>query len=141
VQSNRTFLDRVSRLLEESGFHSPRLVSHDKTDEGEVATFEIRNLLLRFVRDRSEEFLDIGTVERPREFHQFDDVCVALGWSTIERVLHKTEPEALHSVVGRLRQRFDSLQQALTGPPQELTRARILKANAARASEFEKRLR
>jgi hypothetical protein len=141
VECRGTFLDRVSRLLETNGFHARRLVSHDKGDEGEAITFEVDKIRLRFVRDRTEGFLDVGTVDRPEEFHQFDDVCVALGWSTLEDILQKTQPEALHSVIERVRERFESLQHELTGLHQELTRAKILRANTARARELEKRLR
>jgi len=141
VQSKSPFVEHVQRLLDEEGFGSSRLLSLDGGDEGESAIFEIDGLVFRAVRDRAQGFLDIGTTDRPNEFHQFDDVALALGWSTIESVLQRNEPEPLHSVIKQIREHFDGMRREMTGSTGEITRARIHRANAARTAAIANKLR
>jgi hypothetical protein len=140
VHGKSAFAERVQGLLDESGFHSSRLLSLEGGDEGESAVFEIDGLIIRAIRDRAQEFLDVGTTDHPDELHQFDDIAVALGWSTIESMLLRTEPEPLSSVIKQVREHFDAMRQ-LAGPMGEFTRARIQRASAARAAALEKKLR
>jgi hypothetical protein len=141
VLHNESLVQRVERMLRAKGIRSARLLSEDKSELGEMAIFEANNLLLRFVRDRSQEFLDIGMRAHPTEFHQFDDVAVALGWTSVDCILAKQEPESLDSVLDQLASHFDRVQRELTGTFSELTRARIQRANYDRAAALEKRLR
>jgi hypothetical protein len=128
-------------MLAAKGIGSTRLLSEDKSELGEMAVFEADNLLLRFVRDRSQEFLDIGMVTHPKEFHQFDDVAVALGWTSVDNVLGKQEPESLDSLLDQLACHYDRVQREVTGTLSELTRARIQRATYDRARALEKKLR
>ena len=136
-----TLVQRVERMLRAKGIRSARLLSEDNSELGEMAIFEADNLLLRFVRDRAQEFLDVGMRTHPTEFHQFDDVAVALGWTSVDNVLGKQEPESLDSLLDQLACHFDRVQRELTGTLSELTRARIQRATCARARALEKRLR
>ena len=141
MQSKSKFLEHAQRLLAEKGFSSTQVVSYEGCDQGETAIFALDGLLFRMVRDRSEEFLDVGTTDRPNEFHQVDDVALAFGWTTVEKVSQRTGPEPLNSVLDLLRGRFDLLKRELTGSAGELTRARINKARDTRTAAFERKLR
>ena len=141
MQGKSTFLERAQQSFEAHGFNRSQLVGYEGGDQGEMAIFALDSLLFRVVRDRSEEFLDVGTADRPDEFHQMDDVALALGWTTVEKILQRTEPEPLGTVLEFLRGRFDLLQRELTGAAAELTRARINRAQTTRTSAFERRLR
>jgi hypothetical protein len=59
------------------------------------AVFRVGTLLLRLVRDRGQEFMDLATIAAPDKFYQFDDVEIAMGWKTIDEVLAKRELEPL----------------------------------------------
>jgi hypothetical protein len=141
VQGKSAFVERVQRLLQVSGFGSARLLSFEGIEEGESAIFEVDGLVLRAIRDRSQEFLDVGTTGRPGELHQFDDLAIAMGWSTVERVLKRTEPEPLSSVIKQVQEHWDAIQQQLTGSTAEFTRAQVNRATAARTAAVEKKLR
>ena len=106
---------------------------------GEVV-FRLGPLLLRFIRDRGQDFLDIASTIAPDRFHQFDDVEIAMGWKSVEETLGKSEPEPLADMLGRLRNRLGELQSAMSGNQEAFTRARIERAAEQRGAEFVKRL-
>lgn len=105
-----------------------------------MATFMLGHLLLRVVRDRGEEFLDIGLVEEPGNFFQYDDVEVAMGWRSLEEVLSKRAPESLENVLERLAGRLAELQAAFAPKCVESTRERIRAAEKERGEAFVARL-
>ena len=140
---DETLAQRIERAFRQQGIVSARLVSVDPagTDGiSETATFELEGLLLRFVRERTEVYLDIGTQLPDPEFHQFDDVEIALGWTSVEEVLKKDSPESLDRVIARVAQSGASLKAELCGPHAEWTKARILRANSDRAKLRRQRL-
>ena len=100
--------------------------------DGEVLA-HLDTLLLRLVRDRGQEFLDLARVSRPSHFHRFDDVEVALGWRSLADMLARTEPEPLHLVLERVRSKLPELRDAFEGDRAPLTEKRIEEAARKRA--------
>jgi hypothetical protein len=105
-----------------------------------TAVFKIGPLLLRFNLDRGQQFIDIASEAEPTKFHQFDDVEIAMGWTSIEKVLDKREQDPIELVLQRLRTNLNVLTNALSGETR-LTRARIEKAARERGQAFVARLR
>ena len=70
--------------VEEVSF-SPEQASFGNSE----AVFRIGSVLLRLIRDRGQEFLDLASSVEPTVFHQFDDVEIAMGWKSINDVLAK----------------------------------------------------
>jgi hypothetical protein len=105
------------------------------------AIYRLGPLLLRFVRDRGQIFLDLGSVNVPSEFWQFDDVEIAMGWKSIDEVLSKREPERLDSLLERVRVRSSLLGGAFSGEQAPFTRARLQRAARERGEAFVERLR
>jgi hypothetical protein len=143
VVPDESLAQRVERVFRQYGIVSAGLVSVDPAGPdgvSEAATFELDDLLLRFVRERTEVYLDIATKAPDPEFHQFDDVEIALGWTSVEEVLKKASPEPLDSVIARVARCVASLKAELYGPHAEWTRARILRANSDRAKLRRQRL-
>jgi hypothetical protein len=105
------------------------------------ATFRVGSLLIKFVRDRLQAFVDLGSTSSPTKFHQFDDVEIAMGWKTIDQVLAKKEPEDLTSVLKKVSANFAALEAAFSADQEQLTRARVERAARERGEEFEARLR
>jgi hypothetical protein len=90
--------------LREAGFADSELVraaAEGKSFGDAEVVCRVGTLLLRIVRDRSQEFVDIATNVRPEKFHQFNDVEIAMGWRTIDDVLAKREPEHLSEILVR----------------------------------------
>jgi hypothetical protein len=130
--------------LGEAGINGAVLVRErtESKDFGNAeVVFQVGSLLLRFVRERGEDFLDLGSTARPEQFHQFDNVAIALGWATIDEVLAKREPESLSRVLARVRKYLGELQEALSGERERFTRAKIERAAHDRGDAFMRRLR
>jgi hypothetical protein len=135
-----TWTDR----LRAAGLQSPELLSatYDAAHFGNAeATFRIGSMLVRIVRDRGQELLNVASSLAPAQFHPIEDVEIALGWKTIDDVLARQEPEQLDVAISRLAQRFDQLAEGLSGERERLTRARIERATRDRRQAFIDRLR
>lgn len=138
-------LDQLAtRLLKLTGFVDPELIREQHDTEGfenAEATFRVGSLLVRFQRERGQDFVDVGSIGFPEKLHQFDDVDIAMGWKSIEEVLAKSEPEALENILERLFVNFTQLERALSGEQERFTRARIENAAKKRGETFVKSLR
>lgn len=104
--------------LQAAGLQSPELLSamYDAAHFGDAeATFRIGSMLVRIVRDRDQELLNVASSPAPTQFHPIEDVEIALGWKTIDDVLARQEPESLDIAISGLAQRFDQLVDGLSG--------------------------
>jgi hypothetical protein len=137
-------VQHATKLLRDAGFNQVELVKekYDAQQFGDAeATFRVGSLLLRFQRDRGQDFLDLGSVSSPEKFFLFDDLDIAMGWKSIEEVLAKSEPESLASVLGRISQNFAQLEEAFSDEREPSTRARVERAARSRGEAFVARLR
>lgn len=138
------FADRAKGLLDAAGLAESELVSAstESTAFGNAeAVFRLGPVLLRFTRDRGQEFIDLGSSLAPAVYHQFDDVDIAMGWKSIDEVLAKREPEDLGAVLTRVRTHLVMLEEALSGEREHMTRARLERAARERGQAFTSRLR
>jgi hypothetical protein len=130
--------------LRAAGLQSPELLSatYDPAHFGNAeATFRVGSILVRVVRDRGQELLNVASSQTPAQFHLIEDVEIAMGWKTIDDVLARQEPEQLDIALSRLAQRFDQLATGWSGEQERLTRARIERARRERRQAFMDRLR
>lgn len=142
--STTPFIQSVRDAFEAAGLKEVDEVSRAPESEhfGDTeAIFRVGSLLLRFVRDRLQAFVDLGSTISPTKFHQLDDVEIAMGWKTIDQVLAKQEPEDLTSVLKRIQANLTTLEAAFSADQERLTRARVERAARERGEEFESRLR
>lgn len=139
----QSFIDYLVNLLSKTGIdgaESIRAISDAKNFGDAEAIFRVGPLVLRFLRDRSQEFLELATNVAPDKFYQFGDVEIAMGWKTIDEVLAKRELEPLSSVLARLHEHRAEMSEALSSDRESLTRARIERAAQERGKAFVERL-
>ena len=113
----------ISEMFDESSFGNSQVI------------FEIGPLRLRFIKDRSQEFVDIASAFSYDRYYLFCDVEIALGWQTIEDVLVGQEPEPLIQVLNRIARRFDELKKAFS-ENYSATKLQIERASAARTDAW-----
>lgn len=143
-QAEEDFARDVGHRMLEAGLAGAKLVSPGPAPGAfgdAIATFRLDALLMRAVRDRGEEFLDIGCTEDPGVFFQYDDVEIAMGWQSIEEVLARQTPEPLGAVLERVARRLRELQTAFSPGHYEATRSRVRQAEKKRGEAFVARLR
>lgn len=124
----RSYLrERAEEALSDAGLEPATLESevYDEKEFGNAeAVFTLGSLRLRFLRDRGQVFLELGSTVEPRRFFLVDDVEVAMGWTKAEDVLAKHDPDDLKEVVARVGAKREELEQALSLPawPQSIQR-------------------
>jgi hypothetical protein len=124
----------ATKHLRELGFVNAALIreSYDPRHFGDAeAVFRVGRLLLRFTRERGRDFLDLASTEAPEEFHFLDDVDIAMGWSSVEQVRAKHEPEALTRALDRVFRNLPILEQAFSQERERFTQARWKRKEAA----------
>lgn len=123
--------DHLIGRLKAAGIDGVDLVSHTADDVpfgDEQTIVRVGPLLLRVVRDRGQEFLDLGAIAAPDRFHFFEDIEVALGWATLDAVLARRAVEDLDQLLARLSRRLEALMHAFSDERERLTRARVDRA-------------
>jgi len=134
-----SFADEVQKALHRAGISDGHLVS--QTPESPAfgdtgAVFNVGPFLLRFVRDRGQIFVDLSSHAKPAQFHQFDDVIVAMGWRTIAEVLARSEPEPVDAVLQQVKAHWHDLKRAFAGAHEQMTRARVQRTAHERSQAF-----
>lgn len=116
-------------------------VQYDRVSGYGEAVFRTGLILLKISRERGQDFLEVGSANKPGEFFRFDDVCVAFGWRSIEEIMVRQEPIPLHAELSELRQRLPSLENAFSEAYFRETRDKIEAAADKRESAFLEKLR
>ena len=105
-------------------------------------TGRVGSLCLRFVRDRGQDWLEIGPTDAiPPRFYSFQDAQIAFGWKSIEEVLDMRDVEPLGDVLKLLANRLAEIARALGDCSSSRVWKQVEKAADARAGAFAARLR
>ena len=137
------FPGSILRGLEQAGVTGAELMSAEPESRafGDTsATFRLGRLLLRFVRDRGEEFLDVGSADDPDVMFQYDDVEIAMGWRPVDEVLEKRAPEPIERVLQRVAMQVPQLQSAFSPERAADTIDRVRRAELSRGEALATRL-
>jgi hypothetical protein len=109
--------EKAERELSDAGF-GPATLERDTCDEDQFgnaeAVFNIGSLRFRFLRDRGQEFLELGSSAEPGRFFLVDDVEVAMGWKTVEEALTKQCPDDLRDVLARIGAKRKEIKSAFS---------------------------
>lgn len=136
IQSANPLVREATARMQESGIVDAEILRerYDPQHFGNAeAIFQIGVLVVRFVRDRGQDFVDLGSIRTPGKFYQFDDVDVAMGWQAPHDVVDKRRPEPLSSIMERLVRHRAELEHAFSAEHENLMRSQIEKAASARA--------
>ena len=83
-------VEKTRRLLMENGMASAKLIHelYDSRNFGNaLATYRLGDLVMKFVRDRDDETVEIGSVGEPGRLYGFEHLAVFRGWIDIEEAL------------------------------------------------------
>jgi hypothetical protein len=105
------------------------------TLDGE-ARFRWGGLVLRLVRDRGQDFVDIAPAADPARAYTLDDIGVAQGWRTVESVLARQEPAALIDELREVVRHRTELERALAPDRVSATETEIAMARKRRETAF-----
>lgn len=90
-----------------------------------IVVFRFGSMLLKFLRDRSQDTLEIAPNAYPKAFYPFFIVEIAMGWTKLDDnyfTNYKTPP--IRDTVGRLATDIEALNEVFSGDLAILERAR-----------------
>src|SRR5262245_40586595 len=106
-----------SRALSTAGLDGAILFSdhYDAESFGNgEALFGLGPLIIRILRDRGQDFVDLAPSVSPSEFMQLDDVGLALGWWPLWEVLERGHPLPLSECLTTIARQAGALQEAFS---------------------------
>jgi hypothetical protein len=113
----------------------------DETGDGHIIG-QVGPLLLRFVRDRGQDWLEVGPTDaKSTQFYSFQDVQIAIGWKTVSQVLDMRDVEPLGDVLQLVVSRWSEITRMLAGGASSLGWKRVTEAADTRGEAFAARLR
>jgi hypothetical protein len=84
--------------------------SYDRNQGNGEAVFQIDSLVIRFFRERGQDFIDLGSIDAPTQFYYVDDVFVAMGWESIDQVINREAPLSLDNILQQIRDKLNELK-------------------------------
>lgn len=94
--------------------------------------YELENLRLYFLRDKSQDLLSIAGLKSPEDYYLFCDISLAMGWQTLDEVTNVTEPISLNKALNYIKNNFDLLKDAFSDSKISKTLVKIKNAEKMR---------
>ena len=131
----------IGAYLTEAGLHGALIAERqDDRNFGNAETiYQVGGLLLRFLRDRGQDFLDIAPAAEPEQFYHFEDVEAAMNWVAAKANLAPEGPEEISKVIARMSARVPSLESAFDAQNGSATKAKIASVSAVRGAAARRR--
>ena len=104
--------------------------------DGEASFRLSGSIVLRLVRERGEDFVDIAPGSAPGESFRWDDLCIALGWRKVEDVVGRTRPIPIEEELAEILARASDLDTALAVGRLASTREAAREAGEQRERAF-----
>lgn len=144
AQRENPLLAMWTRMLATAGISEANLLSErydpEHFGDGEASFQLLGAIVLRLVRDRGEDFVDIAPGSAPDERFRWDDVCIALGWRKIEDVVRRTHPAPMQEELAEVVSHASDLESALGVGRLPLTRKLVRTAAQQRERAFLEKL-
>jgi hypothetical protein len=128
-------VEAVELVLGQLGISHAKLIheSYDQQNFGNAeAVFEIGHLRLRFIRDRGQDFVDLGSSTSPGHYYLFDDVSVMMRWESLNDIVGVDEPISLNKALGYIQNDLDKLDKAFSAEEIISTNAKLKSAERQR---------
>ncbi len=132
--------------LNKIGIYDVMLVKESYSSENfgnAEAVFQFRNIIFLFLRDRDQDFLDLGSVHNPNHYYLFDDVSVIMGWQNLDDIIkHNKEidfdkppstPISLSKVLEYIKNDIDKLNRAFSDDEITVTNEKLKVVERKRA--------
>lgn len=128
-------VETTEHEMEHFGIGQTKLIheSYDPKNFGNAeAVFEIGNLRLRFIRDRGQDFVDLGSSIRPGQYYLFDDVSLMMGWENLKEIVGADKPISLTKALRYIQNDLSKLDKAFSAEEIMSTNAKLRSAERER---------
>ena len=99
-----------------------------------AAVFEIGNLRLRFIRDRGQDFVDLGSSISPGQYYLFDDVSLMMGWENLKEIVGADKPISVTRALRYVQNDLNKLDKAFSAEEIMSTNAKLKSAERERVN-------
>ena len=128
-------VETIEHELNQLGMTDAKLIheSYDPQSFGNAeAIFELGHVRLRFIRDRGQDFVDLGSSSTPGHYYLFDDVSVVMGWENLNNIINVDKPIGLSKALSFIQNDFDRLNKAFSPNEIRFTNAKLKSAEHQR---------
>lgn len=91
----------------------------------EVTIWKVGDLLLKFIKDRDQIFVDIGGISDKSHFYIYDDIAIMMEWQKLDEILRATEPLDLLSALTFIKRDIIKLEKLLSKERLKSTQKRL----------------
>lgn len=106
-----------------------------------AANFRWGVLVLRLLRDRGQDFVDVAPASLPARWYGLDDVGIAQGWRSVESVIARQEPVALVDELRDVARHRAEIERAFAPDRLKATDTAIAEARKQRERAFLEKLK
>jgi hypothetical protein len=75
-----------------------------------ISIWELGNLRIKFIKDRGQEFVDVGSKFDASHFFIFGDISLLMKWQSLEEIIHADAPLDLESSLSLIKRDLDKLE-------------------------------
>ncbi len=122
------FVEEIKQELAKIGINNAILIDesyYPQSFGNAEAIFEVGGLILRFTRDKGQNFVDLASSHSPTHYYLFTDVSVAMGWEILNDVINMDEPISLNKALTYFKNNFNDLYRAFSDKEIMQTNAKI----------------
>jgi len=116
--SDHSFTKHIMDLLKAAGLNGAVLIfempPNQRSFGNALSVLGLGSVLLRFVRDRGQLFLDVAPSTRPESYYPFWTVQAAMGWRAFDEPAPASDLDTLHDTLDCLSRHHDELQIAFS---------------------------
>jgi hypothetical protein len=139
ARQENSVVDEWVRVLANVGIREASLLSErygpDHFGDGE-ARFRWGSIVVRLVRERGEDFVELESIYSPDQSFRWEDVSIAFGWCTVDEVVARGYPVPTSDVLAEIVRREPALHTALDAEHFGSTREAVASAAAKRENAF-----
>ncbi len=144
IARENPLLTNWTRILAAVGISESELLSErydpEHFGDGEASFRLSGSIIVRLVRERGEDFVEIAARSAPGERFRWDDLCVALGWRKVEDVVGRTRPIPVEQELAEVVARASELETAVAVRRLPSTRKAVGEAGEQRERAFLEKL-
>ena len=117
--------------MQDAGVENAELLAASSFPENfgnAVASFKIGRMIVRIVRDRDQDLVDVAFTPQFEKFYPIEDIEAAMGWADLDEIISRVQSEKISSIFTRLGDRLAQLSEKMDGAREYFIRGKFEKA-------------
>jgi hypothetical protein len=132
---SREFRVLVRESLLKAGLSGASEVLENEQSSGfedSESIWTLGNLRLRFIEERGQHFVDIGSGFCKSRYFIFDDLALLMRWRTLDEIIHTEEPIELSEALRLVKDELETLDEMFSKERLDETSAKLQEVSEAK---------